>query len=81
MAGNLEPQDCYSANALMSLGGRDLGPGEGNGNGTSASMTDLTTQQANMMATDAGHLGGATSGGIGQWPLNIFDIGHGGVGS
>jgi hypothetical protein len=71
MAGNLEPQECYSASALMQLGGRDLGV-DGNG----VSNVDMSSQTAVMPIS--GHIGGETMGGGGvTWPLNIFDIGSG----
>jgi len=74
MAGNLEPQDCYSASALMQLGGRDLGHAEA-GAQTSSAIAD-------MAVSEQGHLGGQVTGGMGAaWPLNIFDIGQGGAGS
>jgi hypothetical protein len=78
VAGNLEPQDCYSASALMQLGGR-----EGNGNGNipqpGTSLGEMTSSQAVTMEQNVGHLGGQMTGGIGMsWPLNIFDLGHGG---
>ncbi|OBT72162.1 hypothetical protein VF21_08764 [Pseudogymnoascus sp. 05NY08] len=86
MAGNLEPQDCYSASALMQLGGREMGgggSGDGGGGGGGAEMAHMgggvmggaQQQQGGMM----GDSGGATTGGA--WPLNIFDIGSGGGGA
>lgn len=75
MAGNLEPQDCYSASALMQLGGRDLGTNE-NGAQTSAPMSDMAVAQSNGMP-DQSQMAGHNSGNMGAaWPLNMFDIGH-----
>jgi len=78
MAGNLEPQDCYSASALMQLGGRDLADGSSGGSGQT-----LNTQVGvgvGQLEHNVGHLG--ASGGMGvTWPLNIFDIGQGQTGS
>jgi Fungal specific transcription factor domain len=76
MTGNLEPQDRYSASALMQLGGRDLGVPDVAG--SSSSITDLGTQTS--MAQDASTNMSSASPGI-AWPLNIFDIGHGSSGS
>jgi hypothetical protein len=71
MAGNLEPQDCYSANALMQLGGRDLAEASSGGNlHTGDAQTSVGVGQL-----DHGHM--AASGMAGTWPLNIFDIGQG----
>lgn len=79
VTGNLEPQDCYSANALMQLGGRDLDAHQvGNMsivNTSSAPMTDMSGAHAAVMAV--AHLqgdGGMTGNGGIAWPLNIFDI-------
>lgn len=76
MAGNLEPQDCYSASALMQLGGRDLTATD-----VGAEMTQLAGAQTGLMQAGSGEMGGAAAGGAGAWPLNIFDIGTGGSGS
>jgi hypothetical protein len=77
-AGNLEPQDRYSASALMQLGGRDLSVPDAVG--TSAPMADMGGPNT-VMGQDSGSIGGVhPSGGI-AWPLNIFDIGQGGGGS
>lgn len=81
MAGNLEPQDCYSASALMQLGGREMAGSTTDGGGGSE-MAQMgggvgvsgQQQQGGMM----GDTGTATGG---AWPLNIFDIGSGGGGS
>jgi hypothetical protein len=79
MAGNLEPQDCYSANALMQLGGRELA------DGISSGSTQTVEAQAGgggvgQLEHTVGHLG-ASAGMGGTWPLNIFDIGQGQTGS
>ena len=76
VAGNLEPQDCYSANALMQLGGRELGDGSSGVNGQGADA------QAGV-GVGVGHLDHshmASVGMSGTWPLNIFDIGQGQAG-
>lgn len=76
MAGNLEPQDCYSASALMQLGGRDGGQ-----------SNDISTTQTNVLGGDLSngnltgvmnsHIGSQTTSALGvTWPLNIFDISH-----
>lgn len=76
MAGNLEPQDCYSANALMQLGGRDLVEGSSGGAGQQVDA------QAGVGVGQLDHSHMAASVGMGgTWPLNIFDIGHGQAGS
>ena len=65
MTGNLGPnlssQDCYSANALMQLGGRDLE----NADNTQAdnSIADLTT----------GNLSQSGNGLSAHWPMNFLD--------
>ncbi len=79
MAGNLEPQDRYSATALMQLGGRDLNVADGVS--TSAPLADMTGAQATVLGSDAGGLNVPSMGSgvpTGAWPLNIFDIGQGG---
>jgi hypothetical protein len=77
MAGNLEAQDCYSANALMQLGSRELADGTSGANGQGG---DAQTGGVGVGQLDHGHLG--TSAGMGgTWPLNIFDIGQGQAGS
>ena len=73
MAGNLEPQDCYSASALMQLGGRDLNSSEAGAAGA---------QQAPVA-----DMGAASNAAVGvadgsqqqpmPWPLMIFGIGQG----
>ncbi len=72
-AGNLEPQDRYSASALMQLGGRDL-----SGPDTAAPLADMAGGPGSgVMGGGDGAIGGVhPSGGI-AWPLNIFDIGPG----
>jgi hypothetical protein len=76
-AGNLEPQDRYSASALMQLGGRDLSVPN-----TPAPLADMTGGPvSSVMGGGEGSIGNVhPSGGI-AWPLNIFDIGPGGSGS
>ena len=71
MAGSLEPQDCYSASALMQLGGRDLGNGDG-AQQTSGEMTMAAGATAGVL--DHAQVAGQMTGGT--WPLNIFDIGQ-----
>ena len=78
MAGNLEPQDCYSANALMQLGGRDLADGSSGGSGQT--LNAQVGVGVSQLEHNVSHLG--ASGGMGvTWPLNIFDIGQGQTGS
>jgi hypothetical protein len=78
MAGNLEPQDCYSANALMQLGARELP------DGTSGANVQTGDAQAGVGVgvgqLDHGHLSVSVGMG-GTWPLNIFDVGAGQAGS
>lgn len=72
--GNLEPQDCYSANALMQLGGREIGNGNPENTTTSASMTDMSASAG----LEHGHLPSSANGGMtAEWPLNIFSVGQG----
>jgi hypothetical protein len=72
--GQLEPQDCYSANALMQLGGRDMGSGTVDNAQTAAGIVDLNVPAG----ADHSHLGGSVNGGLGvEWPLNIFGMGQG----
>lgn len=86
MAGNLEPQDRYSASALMQLGGRDLSVVT-DAVSSAAPMADMTGVSASGAVisqghVDTGNMGGATMGNAGMtWPLNIFDIGQAGNGS
>jgi hypothetical protein len=75
--GNLEPQDRYSATALMQLGGRDLTVPDAVS--TTAPMADMTGAQAAVMGQDAASLTHANTGIT--WPLNIFDMGHGATGT
>jgi hypothetical protein len=63
---NLDSQDCYSANALMQLGGRDLG----NGGSAQANMS-IAELTANVAVLDDSHLPAANI--PVQWPMNIFD--------
>jgi hypothetical protein len=72
IAGNLEPQDYYNAEALMSLGGKDLSSADGG-----ASLADLS-QASLMQAHVQSGGGGEMAQPTGAWPLNIFDIGTGG---
>jgi hypothetical protein len=65
---NLDSQDCYSANALMQLGGRDLGNGDGAQ--ANVSIAELT---ANATGLDHSHLGQSANGLPVQWPMNIFE--------
>lgn len=71
LAGNLEPQDCFSASALVQLGGRVLAEANAN-SGQGSGMGDMNTNQAAAMDGPT-HLGAQ----VNQWPLNIFDIGQG----
>lgn len=72
--GQLEPQDCYSANALMQLGGREIGNAATDNPQVTAGMVDMSVGAG----SDNGHLGGSVNGGIGvEWPLNIFGMGQG----
>ncbi|KAI9742897.1 MAG: hypothetical protein M1818_003626 [Claussenomyces sp. TS43310] len=75
MAGNLEPQDRYSASALMQLGGRDLTVGDNTG--SSAPIADMAGAQMVSMGVTSTPAGGETmnTGGV-TWPLNIFDLGQ-----
>ncbi len=77
IAGNLEPEDSYSASALIQLG-RD-GPANGLPSASaSMSPTGLSTQGGLMehaVVHNGGHLPGQGNGGVPMtWPLNIFDI-------
>jgi hypothetical protein len=77
-AGNLEPQDRYSASALMQLGGRELSVPDAVG--TSAPMADMGSSNT-VMGQDSNSMGAVhPSGGV-AWPLNIFDIAPGGGGT
>lgn len=77
MTGNtsqLEPQDCYSASALMQLGGREMGNGTADNSQSTAGMVDLNVG----VGTEHNHLGGQVNGAMGvEWPLNIFSMGQG----
>lgn len=87
MAGNLEPQDCYSASALMQLGGREMGGGSGDGGGGGgAEMAQMGGGvmggvMGGVQQQQGGVMGDSGSGTGGAWPLNIFDIGSGGGGA
>jgi len=87
MAGSLEPQDCYSASALMQLGGRELSNGQtGPAGESSAALTSIAINgRMNGIGIDqtqegVAHLGGQVTNGM-TWPLNIFDIGTAGASS
>lgn len=71
-AGNLEPQDCYSASALMQLGGREMGHSDPHNMHTDGGIADLNA----ATGTDQNALSDpANGGGIGiAWPLNIFGM-------
>lgn len=75
ITGNLEPQECYSASALMQLGGRDMN------NGDATQLNTSMGEVQNGVVGGQGHLGGQVSGAIpgAIWPLNIFDIGANGA--
>lgn len=78
MAGHLEPQDRYSASALMQLGGREMAnasPGT-HEVGTSARM-QVNDLHAAVDMDQAGFVGGEHAGMGMTWPLNVFDIGQG----
>ncbi|RDL32971.1 Uncharacterized protein BP5553_08410 [Venustampulla echinocandica] len=77
MAGSLEPQDCYSASALMQLGGNTQGDAPPS---SSALRSDINTNAPSVI--DHGQLGGHIPGDMSShWPLNIFDVGHAGPSS
>jgi hypothetical protein len=72
--GQLEPQDCYSANALMQLGGREISNGAADNPQATTGMVGMSVGAG----TEHGHLGGPVNGGMGvEWPLNIFGMGQG----
>ena len=72
--GHLEPQDCYSANALMQLGGREMGNGATDNPQATAGMVDLSVGAG----TDHSHLGSTANSGLAvEWPLNIFGMEQG----
>lgn len=62
---NLEPPDCYSANALMQLG-RNMGSSGGPEHSLDVIGHSTASIDGSVMAL-AGHM---------QWPLNIFDMSH-----
>ncbi len=88
MTSTLEPQDCYSASALMQRGGRDLYDGQqGPNSQASAALSQMAANGQNVASMDqtvghiGAHLGNQVPASIGQsWPLNIFDIGQGQTG-
>jgi hypothetical protein len=70
----LDPQENYSANALMQLGAGDMNTANGNVAQTSSALShEMATSSAGVM--DQGQLAGHV-----QWPW-IFDIGAAGTGS
>ncbi|CAD6442322.1 1372462d-66d2-49c4-9ec7-ec9edaf1685d [Sclerotinia trifoliorum] len=75
ITGNLEPQECYSASALMQLGGRDMNAGD------ATQLNPSIGEVPNGGVGEPGHLGGQVSGAIAgaTWPLNLFDIGPNGT--
>lgn len=81
VAGQLEPQDCYSASALMQLGGRDLADGSVAANGTAqTSMGDVNNMQANV-EMDQAQLAGQINNGMSMaWPQG-FDVVSSGTGT
>ncbi|TAQ91549.1 hypothetical protein B7494_g27 [Chlorociboria aeruginascens] len=71
MSNGIDSEDCYSAEALMQLGTRNIGNGEAPH--SSASMAGMTAGHAldhTVVATHDGSLGN-------NWPLNIFDVPQG----
>jgi hypothetical protein len=80
MTGSLESSECYSATALMQLGGGGHDLSKGNGGQASGNIGDLGAAQhptVNQLDHNVAHLGGQSNGGMSEWPLNIFDIGRG----
>ncbi|KAI9845552.1 MAG: hypothetical protein M1837_004649 [Sclerophora amabilis] len=71
MAGNLEPQDCYSASALMQLGGRNelSSSGDAGASVTAAPVADMGSSAVEAVQAHQQP----------PWPLMIFDIGQGGT--
>lgn len=86
MTGHLEPQDCYSASALMQLGGRDLNQTHSEPPAVNPAVQEMPGvasmgQESNGLNVASG-LGNNMNGGVGvAWPLNVFDIGQQGSGS
>ena len=82
MAGSLEPQDCYSASALMQLGGGGRELPEGNTQTNNGAMTDMASGQqvaVNSIDQNVSHLGEQVNAGLVAgvtWPLNIFELGQ-----
>ncbi|KAI9759906.1 MAG: hypothetical protein M4579_002031 [Chaenotheca gracillima] len=75
MAGNLEPQDCYSASALMQLGGRnDLSSAGGDTSHSAATAPIADMTAGTGLDASAVHVQQQQA----PWPLMIFDIGQGG---
>ena len=91
MATHLEPQDCYSASALMQLGGRDhdtqlqqqqttQSTGQGRlATGVSGVHTATAAQAAAVAAAAAAQaaVNAEQHLSVQPWPLMIFDIGQG----
>jgi len=76
LAGNLEPQDCFSASALVQLGGRGIAESNGSA-GQGSNMGEMNHQVGVNMEHGSTQLGAHVTGGMGTaWPLNIFDIGQ-----
>jgi hypothetical protein len=77
MAGKLEPQDCYSANAvgaLIALGGGN----QGQTDTSAAPMADMSGAQTTTIDAQAGMSSNMNGGMAGvTWPLVVFDIGQG----
>jgi hypothetical protein len=71
-AGQLEPQDCYSANALMQLGGRDMGNG-----GADNPQANVGMGLGVSAGTDHNHLNGSVNNMGVEWPLSLFGMGPG----
>jgi hypothetical protein len=78
MTDNLEPQDCYSASALMQLGGRVEGGAAGQEGGPEMGTGIGTGMGAGGMTAPSMAEGGLNHGGT--WPLMIFDMGNNGSG-
>lgn len=79
-AGNLEPQDCYSASALIQLGGGGRDMSNVNGDATQLNGVMGDVQNGGGGVVEQGHLGGQVEGATAgaTWPLNLFDIGTNG---
>ncbi|KAI9801854.1 MAG: hypothetical protein M1833_002168 [Piccolia ochrophora] len=78
MAGSLEPQDCYSASALMQLGGQRGGLGNAEGDvAGSAPVPEMSSAAAAAAAVAAAANVPGDVQSQAPWPLMIFDIGQG----